>query len=502
MGAWGWMVTLGGLGLVVTYALLVWRLGYWRRRGVPSHRPLPFVGSFLDAVLLRKTIGEVYRDIYKQFSGQPVCGYFKCLQPALMIRDPGVVGLVLVKDFSCFKDNDIHMAKEVDGVFARSPFTEKGDKWKLSRSQLTSTFTPARMRGLSEQLTATMREITDFLKNEPHREGGIDVKKMAAMAATDAVALCMLGVRGNALRDKTSEFGGMCRFLLDAGLLDTINIIIFLLLPGLCRFLRIRFIPDTVADFFRKVVSESTVARQKSGVNIPDYLQLSIAVREKYPDFTEEDAAAHACMFFLDGFEPTSTALALALFHVALDAGIQTRAQAEVDAVLAEHQGRLDFDTAQDLKYIDMVVSETLRMYPPLRSLDRMCTQQTELPLGDDRPPVVVEPGTPVIIPVHALHHDSHYYPQPAVFDPERFSDAQRDQRPKYTFLPFGEGPRICIGQRYAMAVIKLAVATVLRDYRLEPRPDTPRTITHDVYSAFYLAPKQTLRLRFLDRKN
>ncbi|KAK7869522.1 hypothetical protein R5R35_002296 [Gryllus longicercus] len=499
MGVWAWVALAATLLATAGYALLVWRYGYWRRRGVPAHRPLPLVGSFLDAVLFRKTVGEVYRDIYRQFSGQPACGYFKCLQPALLLRDPELVGTVLVKDFSSFKDNDIYMPSDIDPMFGRSPFSEKGDKWKLVRGQLTSTFTPARMRGLKEQLIQTTEEISDYLKNESNREAGIDVKKMAAMAATDAVALCMLGVRGNALRDKASEFGGMCRFLLDAGLWDSINIIIFLLLPSLSHVLRIRFVPESVAQFFRKVVREATEVRQKSGLNNPDYLQLSIAVREKYPEFTEEDAAAHACMFFMDGFEPTSTTLALALYHVALDGAVQTRAAAEVDAVLAQHEGRLDYDAAQDLKYLDMIVCETLRMYPPLRSLDRVCTQRYELSLGAGS--VQLEPGTPVVVPVHALHHDARFYPQPERWQPERFDEEQRAARPKYTFLPFGEGPRICVGQRYATTVIKLALATVLRDYRLEPRPDTPRAVSHDLNSAFYLAPRETLRLRFLERE-
>ena len=94
------------------------------------------------------------------------------------------------------------------------------------------------------------------------------------------------------------------------------------------------------------------------------------------------------------------------------------------------------------LQYLDKVVNETLRKYPTIGFLPRICTETYKVPDTD----LVLEKGTRVIIPVYGIHHDPDYYPDPEIFDPERFNDENKAKRPNYTFLPFGEGPRICIG--------------------------------------------------------
>jgi cytochrome P450 family 6 len=90
-------------------------------------------------------------------------------------------------------------------------------------------------------------------------------------------------------------------------------------------------------------------------------------------------------------------------------------------------------------------VIETLRKYPPATTLQRECNKSVRLH-GTD---VIVEKGTQVVIPVMALHHDPKYYPDPDRFDPERFSEVEKKKRPHFSYLPFGEGPRICIGTSF-----------------------------------------------------
>jgi cytochrome P450 family 6 len=89
--------------------------------------------------------------------------------------------------------------------------------------------------------------------------------------------------------------------------------------------------------------------------------------------------------------------------------------------------------------------SETLRKYPPIPMLIRKCSKPYRIP-GTD---TVLEKGITVVIPVVALHHDPKYYPEPDRFDPERFNEEERQKRHHYVYLPFGEGPRICIGKMH-----------------------------------------------------
>lgn len=109
-------------------------------------------------------------------------------------------------------------------------------------------------------------------------------------------------------------------------------------------------------------------------------------------------------------------------------------------------------------------LSETLRKYPPLPGISRECTIDYKVP-GTN---VVIEKGTPVMIPVWAFHYDEHIYPEPHKFQPERFSAENRKGFVEQPWLPFGEGPRRCIGSAMGRQNIKLGLITLLRKFRLE----------------------------------
>lgn len=89
-----------------------------------------------------------------------------------------------------------------------------------------------------------------------------------------------------------------------------------------------------------------------------------------------------------------------------------------------------------------MYILETMRKYPPVHMLNRICTKSYKVPDSD----LVIEKGTKVVISTLAIHHDPEYYPDPEKFDPERFTEEEKAKRHPFTYLPFGEGPRICMG--------------------------------------------------------
>lgn len=101
------------------------------------------------------------------------------------------------------------------------------------------------------------------------------------------------------------------------------------------------------------------------------------------------------------------------------------------------------FSQLMTLPYLDMVVSETLRKYPPLAFLDRVCVTDYKIPNTD----LVLEKGTPVYISMLGMHNDPQYFPEPDKYDPDRFSEENKQKRSHFTYFPFGEGPHNCIGK-------------------------------------------------------
>jgi cytochrome P450 family 6 len=172
---------------------------------------------------------------------------------------------------------------------------------------------------------------------------------------------------------------------------------------------------------------------------------------------------AQATQFFLAGFETSSSAITFALYELAVNQDIQRKLRKEIGNVLSRFNGIISYESLKEMEYLDMcvkgeksfiknflsryfsLISETLRKYPVLPFLDRR--NNTDYPIaGSD---VVLEKGTPIFISLWALHFDSKFYPDPEKFDPTRFTEENVKSRPQFTYLPFGEGPRNCIGKSY-----------------------------------------------------
>ncbi|KAK7789228.1 hypothetical protein R5R35_007053 [Gryllus longicercus] len=133
------------------------------------------------------------------------------------------------------------------------------------------------------------------------------------------------------------------------------------------------------------------------------------------------------------------------------------------------------------MSYLDKVIQETLRKYPPLPNHFRRCTVPYTIPGTKVR----LEKGTRVFIPILGLQMDPAYFPHPHKFDPERFSEENKATRPRFAYLPFGEGPRNCIGMRFGQLQTKLGLAVLLHSYRFTPCDQTLRQVRFEPKAVF-----------------
>jgi cytochrome P450 family 6 len=141
-------------------------------------------------------------------------------------------------------------------------------------------------------------------------------------------------------------------------------------------------------------------------------------------------------------------------------------------------------------------VSETLRKYPIVPFLDRISCSKYELPATTGNGTITLPAGTGVYIPVFSLHHDPTYFPEPEKFDPDRFTEENKHSRPNYTYIPFGEGPRMCLGMRFGLMQVKTGLCHILSRFELAPCKETAMHITFNTKS-FFLQPHGDIRLSF-----
>jgi cytochrome P450 len=130
--------------------------------------------------------------------------------------------------------------------------------------------------------------------------------------------------------------------------------------------------------------------------------------------------------------------------------------------------GEVNYESIGEMKYMDMVIEETLRLFPPSSRVDRVASVDYEYN------GIKIKKGQVVAVSLYALHHDPDLYPEPEEFRPERFSDENKKARENEAYAPFGVGPRNCIGMRFALMEIKLLLATILAKYRFEKCAKTP----------------------------
>lgn len=154
-------------------------------------------------------------------------------------------------------------------------------------------------------------------------------------------------------------------------------------------------------------------------------------------------------LFFLAGFDTTSTMLTFLTYELCVNPDIQQKLREEIIETHENLGGkRISYETLQKMKYLDQVVSESLRKWPPVGIIDRLCVKDYLCEYGDGAK-FLIEKGVALWIPIYGLHHDPSYFPKPDQFDPERFSDDNRSDIVPGSYLPFGIGPRNCIGEHF-----------------------------------------------------
>ncbi|KAJ1530200.1 hypothetical protein ONE63_005127 [Megalurothrips usitatus] len=459
--------------------------GFWSRRGITDVQGWPIVGSSLRYYLQTEYRGHTMQRFYTEAraKGDPCVGIYIGTTPLLVLVDQDLIRAIMVKDFSHFMNRGMPYDRENEPLTANL-FNLEGNEWRSLRHKLTPTFTSGRMRAMFPLVSACAEEMAAVLRAEAASGEPVAMFELLARFTTDVIGTCAFGIQANTLKDPEAEFRVMGRKAFNFTLLQTF----FLLIapqaaPFAKKFFDVTLMDRGVSRFFTRVFQENFEYRQRSNVQRHDFvdLLLQIKTKGKLDGDGKEDSTgkidddiipAQAFVFFLAGFETSSSALGNTMTELAHNPDVQDKARAEVQRVLAKHGGQITYEALHDLTYLEQVIEETMRLYPAASNMGRVVTEDYTLPISSKNgKPSVLQKGMKVIIPTFAIHRDPEFYPDPDKFNPDNFTAEAKQARPNYAYMPFGEGPRICIGLRFAMMQMKAGLATVLRDFRLEPAP-------------------------------
>lgn len=201
-----------------------------------------------------------------------------------------------------------------------------------------------------------------------------------------------------------------------------------------------------VTSFFLEMIKMTIKHREDNKIYRNDFMQLFIELREHEKgtgqQLTAEEIAANCILFYNAGTVSTSGTIGYLLYEIALQPEIMKRLQTEIDECLEKNNQIISYDMLQEMTYLDLCVKETLRKYPGLPHLNRECSKDYKLPNTH----LTVKKGTPIVISVMGLHYDPKNFEEPHKFDPERFRKGKETYN-KDAYMPFGEGPRQCVGK-------------------------------------------------------
>ncbi|GBP91579.1 Probable cytochrome P450 6a14 [Eumeta japonica] len=228
---------------------------------------------------------------------------------------------------------------------------------------------------------------------------------------------------------------------------------LWFLTPELFRRLNTPRIKPETTEFFLSLVRETAAMREREGHRRNDFLQILLELKNN--ELLDEKGrpmaggggmswtqmAAHSMVFLAAGFESTSTTAAFTIYELAQNGEILEAARGEIFAVLKKYDGRPTYDALAEMTYLSLVIEETLRKHPPMRALFRRCTKNYHIP-GTK---VVVERDTWAFVPILAFHNDADIFPEPEKFRPERFLPENRTKTQLAAYMPFGDGPKMCL---------------------------------------------------------
>lgn len=458
------------LGILLIYYFFPVKTGLFKEHGIQFLTPLPILGNSAGILMRYETVGSFTIKMYTSFPGARYVGFFDMVNPVLVIRDIDLIKQVTVKNFENFRNH--RGFENVDPLFAKNLFALRDEKWRNVRTILSPAFTSSKIKAMYHLMTECAMNFADCMV-EMSGAKEMNMKDAFTRYTNDVIATCAFGITINSLKDPKNKFYVYGRDMTTFTNFRALKFFILRDFPMLARLLRLRFVDEHIGNYFKDIIETIIETRKKEGIVRPDMIQLMIESTGKEGaenKLSIDDMVSQAFIFFFAGFDSTATMMSFAALQLAVDPEAQEKLRQEVDAVLENCDGKPTYEAINGMQYLSGVVYEVLRMYPTQVITDRICTKDFELPsAGPGSKPLLVKEGMSVAIPVYGLHHDPKYFPDPWTFKPERFLGNNKEIVNSAYYLPFGIGPRMCIGNRFALLEIKVVLFYLLARCYLKP---------------------------------
>lgn len=356
--------------------------------------------------------------------------------------------------------------------------TSTKEKWRDRRKLLT----PAFHFNILETFQPVFNDHSFILIRKlktMNLQSWIDIVPLMSLCTLDIIGESAMGVHLKSQENETSEYvqavGKMEDFIITRSMYPWLwpDIIFYFTSVGRefkrCVKIIHNFTKQVISERKREFIKILKMSKDEKKEDIyfqkkdrKPFLDLLLYHHLMYGDITEEDIREEVDTFMFRGHDTTAVGISWTLYSLGLHSNIQEKAYQELYEIFGDDQERpVTCDDMRKMKYLDCVIKESLRYYPPVPIIGRSLQEETKI--GD----VTLPKNSVITVFIHSIHRDREIYSDPEIFNPERFYPENCKERHPFAYIPFSAGPRNCIGQRFALMEEKVVTANILRHFRI-----------------------------------
>lgn len=479
-------IAVGAFLALCTFILIIYlnlkrKYKYWENRGIQGPKPTFLLGNFKDLFLSKATEAEVINKACYEFENEKFIGLYYLWTPVLVVIDPKLVKNIVETDFDHFVDHPEIVGDTETDCVSNSLFMMKGKVWKDRRLYFSKLFTPKKTKEYFNDMDAGLDVLMKDIKECANGRKDVEALSFLEKYTILSIASTLYGLNLTSDDEATSKFGKIANMLIHPSLLGVVKIILHTVMPSVCNTLRISTQPREIWEYFSELVKNVLKSREANDSGRTDLVSLLMKLMNEGSGQIEKidfkEAVGHFFAFFQAGHHTTEVTLSHILLRLSQYKDVQENVRKEIESTLSE-KGAITYESIKEMVYLDNVISETLRIHPVLGVIKRLCTKPYYLDASLEIPK-----NTAVYIPVDYLQNHPANFKEPQVFNPDRFSTGTFETA---AYMPFGKGPRLCLGMRLAELEMKKAICAIVSEYEILPSKKMNFPIVFDPKTLFF----------------
>lgn len=470
----------------------------------PGQKYYPIIGStkaFIKAG--RKNFWQAYHERNTSFGRtfRSWLGY----KPCLHITRPEHMEIILKNSENIDKGSNYRFMVPFLG---NGLVLATGQHWHSHRKMISPTFHFTMLDKFTEVFSRRAQDLADFVKNTGKANGQFfDFYPHLTHVALDIICETAMGVKMNALENSNNEYAtalyGLIELVIDRMFNPLLHNDFIYNLTSKGK--QCKKYLEILHGYARKVIRERKAQLENSvKVELSEedklmgkkerlaFLDLLLEANRNNQALTDEEIREEVDTFMFTGHDTTTVTVCWVLFVLGNYPKIQEKVHEELDSIFHGEEREITPEDINNMKYLERVVKETLRVYTIVPGIARNLTKEIEI---DGHP---IPSNVMVIMHLYELHKDPEQFPNPDVFDPDRFLPENSQKRHPYSFIPFSAGPRNCVGQKFGMRNSRCLVAALLRKYKVKSET-SPEEV--QCFNEIVLRPQNGLRIAFEERK-